>query len=282
MKRAVFALFLAAGGVHSADLDQARALYERTEYRQALQMVDWKSARSGDELLLAGKSLFGLGEYKKAVEVLQRAATAEPASSAVQHWLGKSYGRLAETSGFLTAPGHASNCRKAFEKAVALDARNILAMNDLFEYYLEAPGFLGGGVDKADALAKRIATLDAAEGHYAQAKLAEKRRDPKGAEQHWRQAVQAAPAQAGRLIDLAKFLARQGRLQESDQTFVQAERLAPGTPTLLFEKANVLIETKRNYQEAKRLLELYLKAALTPDDPPRAEARKLLDRVAGA
>ena len=63
---------------------------------------------------------------------------------------------------------------------------------------------------------------------------------------------------------------------------MQAERLAPGTPTLLFEKANVLIETKRNYQEAKRLLELYLKAALTPDDPPRAEARKLLDRVAGA
>lgn len=282
MKRAVFALFLAAAGALSADLDQARALYERTEYRQALQMVDWKSARSAEELLLAGKSLFGMGEYKKAVEALQRAATVEPASSTVQHWLGKSFGRLAETSSFLTAPGHASNCRKAFEKAVALDARNILAMNDLFEYYIEAPGFLGGGVDKAEALAKRIAALDAAEGHYAQAKLAEKRRDPKSAEQQWRQAAQAAPKQVGRLIDLAKFLARQGRVQECDQTFVQAERLAPGTPTLLFEKANVLIETKRSHHEAKRLLELYLKAALTPDDPPRAEARKLLERVAGA
>jgi cytochrome c-type biogenesis protein CcmH/NrfG len=225
--------------------------------------------------------MFAVGEFKKAVDVLQRAATLAPESSTIQHWLGKSHGRLAETSSFLTAPSHASNCRKAFEKAVALDPKNILAMNDLFEYYLEAPGFLGGGLDKAEALTSPIGALEPAEQHYALARLAEKRRDPKGAEQQLRRAVQAAPQQAGRLIDLAKFLARQGRHQESDRTFQQAERVAPGSPALLFERANTLIETKRSLPEAKRMLEQYLHAPLTPDDPPRGEARKLLNQMSG-
>jgi len=275
-------LILAALSASAGELAPAQALYERTEYREALQLLNAKGSRDPAELLLAGKSLFGIGEFKKAVETLQRAAGLAPSSSEIQHWLGKSYGRLAESSSFLTAPGHASNCRKAFEKAVALDGKNVLAMNDLFEYYLEAPGILGGGLDKAEALAERIGALDAAEYHYALAKIAEKRRDPKSAERQLRRAAEAAPKQVGRLIDLARFLARRGRHQEADAVFQQAERVSPNAPALLFEKASTLIESKRNPAEAKRLIEQFLRAPLTPDDPPRGEARKLLDQLPGA
>lgn len=282
MKTVLIAALVAVLPLQAADLSRAQALYERTEYRQALQLLSTKTAKDPAELLLAGKSLFGVGEFKKAVDTLNRAASLAPSNSEIQHWLGKSYGRLAETSSFLTAPGHAANCRRAFEKAVALDAKNVLAMNDLFEYYLEAPGFLGGGVDKAEALARRIGELDPAERHYALAKLAAKRKDPKTVESQLRHAAQAAPQQVGRLIDLAKFLARQGRLKESDSTFQQAERLAPGAPVLWFEKASTLIETNRDPAEARRLLELYLRAPLTPEEPSAAEARKLLERLSGA
>lgn len=282
MKTVLIAALVAGLPLGAADVSRAQALYERTEYRQALQLLSVKTSTDPAGLLLAGKSLFGMGDFKKAVDALNRAATRDPSSSEIQHWLGKSYGRLAETSSFLTAPGHASNCRRAFEKAVALDPRNLLAMNDLFEYYLEAPGFLGGGIGKAEALAVRIGELDPAERHYALAKLASKRKDPKTVESQLRHAVQAAPQQVGRLIDLAKFLAREGRIKESDSTFQQAERLAPGAPVLLFEKASALIETNRDPAEAKRLLELYLQAPLTPEEPSAAQARKLLERISGA
>ena len=62
-----------------------------------------------------------------------------------------------------------------FERAVELDPRNGEAFNDLFDYYLQAPGILGGGYDKAAEVAKRIGQLNPAEGHFAQAQLAEKR-----------------------------------------------------------------------------------------------------------
>ena len=45
------------------------------------------------------------------------------------------------------------------------------AVGDLFDYYLGAPGFLGGGTNKAAALAAQVAVHDPAEGHYYQARL---------------------------------------------------------------------------------------------------------------
>ena len=275
---------LLIGGISAlwgADLTRARELYQRTEYKQVLSMLQ-QTPQHPDMLLLAGKSAFMLGDFKKSTELLERASTIDSGKSEYFHWLGKALGRRAETASFLTAPTLAVECRKAFERAVQLNPSNVEALNDLFEYYLEAPGFLGGGLDKAEALAKRIAPLNTAEHHFALAKLAEKRKDTKTAEQEYRKPVQADPGEAGRLIDLARFLARHGRLPESDRLFQDAQRLAPGAANVLFARASVLVETKRDPREARRLLELYLKTPLTPDDPPRDEARKMLAKLGGA
>ena len=86
-----------------------------------------------------------LGEFKKAQEYFEKAIAADPGNSVYHHWLGKAYGRRAETSSFITAPGFASKARQSFEKSITLDPRNKEALSDLFEYYVEAPGFLGGG-----------------------------------------------------------------------------------------------------------------------------------------
>jgi Flp pilus assembly protein TadD len=155
-------------------------------------------------------------------------------------------------------------------------------MNDLFEYYLQAPGFLGGGKDKASGLAQKISQLDRAEGHFATARLAEESKEFSTAEQQLRRAVDAAPTQVGRVIDLARFLAKQGRHQESDAEFVRAEKIAPDSPKVIFARAASYVETKRNLPQARSLLQKYLKSDLTPDDPPRQEAEKLLRTAAGS
>jgi len=228
-----------------------------------------------------GRAYFIKGDYKKAAESLERAVAAQPESSTLHHWLGKAYGRRAETSNMMIAPGLATKARSHFEKAVALDGRNMEAINDLFTYYLEAPGFLGGGLDKAAQLAKRIEATDPVEHHYALAQLAEKRKELKTAEMHFRRAADLAPRQIGRIIDLAKFLSRAGRHQESEIVFAQAEKIGPNEPRLLFERASNHIRARQNLDQAKALLERYLKSPLTPDDPPKAEAQRLL-KQAGA
>ena len=162
---------------------------------------------------------------------------------------------------------------------MALDPTNEEALNDLFDYYLQAPGFLGGGYEKAEQVAKRIAERNPAEGHFAQAQLADKRRQYDTAEEQLRRAMDLAPHQVGRVLDLAKYLAKRGRFQESEAAFDRAVQLDPGSPKVYFARARVYIEEKRNLDKAKDLLIKYLSSELTPDDPPREQAEKLLRQV---
>ena len=113
----------------------------------------------------------------------------------------------------LTAPGFATKARQFFERAAQLNPNNLDAQSDLFEYYLEAPGFLGGGFDKASANGRPdIARSTPPRAIWAQAKLAEKRKEFPSAEAQLRRAVELAPKQIGRLIDLAQPLHQTGPL----------------------------------------------------------------------
>lgn len=253
---------------------QAQPLYQSTRYTDAIKLLENQSDTDAQQLL--GQCLFQLDEFKKATEVFEKALAQAPDRSDLHLWLGRAWGRRAETSNPLMAPRYATRARQAFEKAIELNSKNLPAMSDLFEYYLQAPGFLGGGKDKAAALAARIAQLDQAEGHFVQAALAEDRKDHAAAEKEFRTAITAAPNQVGRVLDLAKFLARRGRIEESDAEFQRAAKMAPGSPKVLFDRASTLIETKRNRDEARALLRQYLEASLTPDDAPRKQAEKLL------
>jgi tetratricopeptide (TPR) repeat protein len=270
--------FLFAAG---AEYDRALDLYKHTDYEGSLKLLLPLQQKGAVDLTLIGQNYFMLGDAKRASDFFQQAVTIEPSNSVYHHWLGRAYGRRAETGNPFSALGQASKARQSFEKAVELDPKNSEAVNDLFEFYLEAPGFVGGGLDKAAQVADRIAERDAAEGSYAHARIAEKHKQFPDVEKHLRRAIQLAPHQVGRVIDLAKFLAKQGRFEESDKTFVAAQELAPDAPKVMYARAATYIETKRNIETAKALLQKYLASSLTPDDPPRADAQKLLRQVSG-
>jgi len=229
-----------------ADLEQARKLYSKTDYDGSLKILQAIDPKDSAVHELIGQNYYMLADYKKAMESLDQARAGDPGNSNYELWLGRAFGRRAETDSPFTAPSHASKARQHFEKAVELNPRNLEALSDLFEYYLQAPGFLGGGLDKAAGIAARIAAIDPVEGQSTQAKLAEHRKEFDTAEHHLQMAVQMAPQQVGRLIDLARFLAKQGRYQESEQNFRKAEKIAPNAPQLIYARADIYVQQGRN------------------------------------
>jgi len=284
MRKALISALLAVWPLlagSTADLEQARQLYQLTDYESSLKILQAIQPKDGPVYELIGRNHYMQGEYKKATEVLEKAVAADPGNSEDELWLGRAFGRRAETASPFTAAPNANKARQHFEKAVQLNPRYMDALSDLFEYYLEAPGFMGGGLDKAAGIAEQMAAIDPVEGNWAQARLAEKRKEFGSAEQHLQRAAEMAPKQPARLIDLAKFLAKQGRYPESDQSFRQAEKIAPNNPQVMYARADTYIEQGRNLETARKLLERYLQVQLTPDDPPRAAAEKLLKKAAG-
>lgn len=274
---AILLLAISLGASPEA-LTRANALYERTDYAGSLRILENDAAPGAETWLLRGKNHFMLSDYKAATDSFEKAISLAPTNSECQLWLGRAWGRRAETNA-LMAMVYAPRARQAFEKAVNLDPHNHEARNDLFDYYLNAPGMMGGGIDKAEALARNSAIEQPAEYEFQQAEIAGKKNDFKAVEAHFRRAMELAPDEPGRIVDLARFLAKRGRFEESDQFFSQARRLAPHKPGVAFAEAKAYVDHNRNLEQARRLLQEYMKASLTPEDPTRQEAAKLLQKA---
>jgi len=264
------------------DLDRARKFYDSTEFEQSLKVLQAASQKDAEVWELIGRNYYMLTDYRRASEALEKAATADPNNSGIALWLGRAFGRRAETSSVFTAPKHASKARQYFEKAVELNPKNLEALSDLLEYYLEAPGFLGGGFDKAQVVANKMSAIDAAEGYWAKAKLAEKRKEFRSAEEQLRRAIEVSPQAVGRVLDLAKFLAKQGRFLEANQSLAKAEKVHPNEPKVIYTKAEVMIQEKKDLEVAKDLLKKYMTLKLSPEDPSREDAKKLLKMAEGS
>jgi Flp pilus assembly protein TadD len=281
MRRFLFLAILSAIGSTASppELAHATKLYQRTEYKESLALLQGLAHKDAAALQLIGQDWFMLGEYKRASEALEKAVAMDPNNARLVYWLGKAYGRRAETANLFAAPGLASKARQMFEKSVALDPSDKDALGDLLDYYLEAPGFLGGGMHKAEALAETILKQDQAEGHYAEGVVADKKKEYDAAEQQFRRAAELAPRQVGRVLVLARYLANHGRVKESDALFEQAARMAPNNPKVMFDRAVTYIHEKRDLDVARKLLERYLQSPLTPEDPPRQRAEALLEKL---
>jgi Flp pilus assembly protein TadD len=274
-------LFLVCSLRASSDVTgRAETLYQQTEYRDSLRLLEGDPAPDAATYELSGKNYFMLGDYDKATKLFEKARALAPAVSDYSLWLGRAYGRRAETETWLLAPVHASKARQWLETAVALDPQNHEAMNDLFDYYLNAPGFMGGGAEKAEAIARRIEHERPPEYHHEMSQLADRRKHYDDAVMHLRKATELAPNELGRVLDLARYMAKIGRLEESDTLFSQAGNRWPNDPHIAFAWAKSYIDSHREPERSRQLLEQYLKANLTPDDPPKHDAEKLLRQIA--
>lgn len=119
-------------------------------------------ARADERPADAGVAAYHDGDYKLAADSFKLAIQASPQNSALHHWLGKCYGRMAERGNWFRSMSYAGKTLKQFRKAVELDANNYEALRDLVDYLDTAPGFLGGNKKEAEALGQTLEKLHAA------------------------------------------------------------------------------------------------------------------------
>jgi len=224
------------------------------------------------------RSFFALASWDRGVAACEKAVELDPGNGFYHLWLGRVYGEKADNSNLFTAATLARRVRTEFETAVELSPGNVAARTDLAEFYLEAPGIVGGGRDKAEAEAQTLAKLDPGKAHWVKARIAQKNHDDGAAEKEYRAAVETSHGSANAWLNLAFFYRRAQRLDDMENAINHAASAQMNQPEVLMEAAETLIRAGRNFPGAIGLLRRYLSSS-TVEEAPAFKAHYLLGTV---
>jgi tetratricopeptide (TPR) repeat protein len=169
-------------------------------------------------------------DYDAAEEMME--ATVEKADGNAEYhfFLGAVYGAQAQQAGLLSKFSYAKKTRDQFVRAVELQPDSVRYRAALLSYYLQAPGIVGGGVDKARIQAEEILKRDAYEGHMALAGIENKENQLENAEKEYRMAIAAKPAEWRPHHLLGYLYVRMKRADDAVTQFKEYVRLAPMDP----------------------------------------------------
>jgi tetratricopeptide (TPR) repeat protein len=156
---------------------------------------------------------------------------------------------------------------KEFETASKLAPEDLDIRFDLLDYYISAPGIVGGSKEKAEAQAKAIAKLNPKKGYVARAMIFEESKNPDLARKELLQATIDYPGDADAHKDLADFLlARkdfEGALVHA-QRALALDRDSKRTKLLL---AAARIRLRSNLEEACKALQELAAEQLRDEGP---------------
>jgi tetratricopeptide (TPR) repeat protein len=237
------------------------------------------NARSAPAWTVLARARLQAGQAEAAVAAADKATQLAPTDAQAFRWLGNAYGQRIGQVGMFGKLSMAPKLRDAFERAVALDGDLLEARFALVEFYMMAPGAIGGGVDKARAQAAQIGKRDAAQGELAQASIALHEEHPDEAARHYAAALAAKPDD--RKVRLAVAVGYQ-QMERWDDAFRvlrawTAETSAPAIAWYQFGRAAAL--SGRSLDEGAAALEKFLSMPRVADDPEPKNALYRLGQI---
>jgi tetratricopeptide (TPR) repeat protein len=217
--------------------------------------------------------------FRDAITHLERAAALEPSGADHYVWLGRAYGQLGVRSGLMKKFGLAKRARAALERAVGLDPSNIDARSSLIQFYLLAPGLVGGSASKARAHATEIAKSSAFRGALARAWIAEDRKEYEQSAREYRDAIAHAPDSLIAYWGLAQLWQRGERFDSSFALIDDLIKRRPDAMPAYYYYGRGASLSGQRLPEAVRALQQYLAYEPHEGDPPRSSAHYRLGLV---
>jgi len=268
----LLALIPAARLTCAADgkLSEAINLYEKGLFKQAVDILRQEakaSPRDAEVRFWLGKAYLKVQDWKAAVTEMEKAVEFEPSNAQYHHWLGRASGERASRAFITTAYSMAKQVVKGFEAASRFAPKDLHIRFDLLEYYLEAPGMVGGGKDKAEAEAKTIAEIDRQKGYTARATIYRKDKQWEKAKAELLKATDEFPESADACEDIADFLLGRQDFEGALQWSQKALTLNPKLNHSRYLAAVALTRLRRDLEAAADELQELANGPLSDDDP---------------
>ena len=217
--------------------------------------------------------------FGDAVTHLEKAVEIEPLVAEHRAWLGRAYGQLAVRSSLTKKIGLAKRARAALERAVELNPADLGARSGLIQFYLVAPGLVGGSTSKARAHAAELDKQSPFRGGLARAWIAEDREKYDDAAREYRAAIAREPDSLIAYWGLAQLWQRGARFDSAFALMDDLIRRRRDAMPAYYYYGRAASLSGQHLPEAVRALERYIAYEPHEGDPPRSSAHYRLGLV---
>ena len=270
---AAVAAFAAPAPGQKERLAAANAALQAGEADKAMALLDKldKPDSRAEAYNLRCRVEYTLEHWDRAANDCEQAVKLDAQNSDDHLWLGRALGEKASRASFLSAYSLAKWVRTEFEEAVRLNPRNAEALAALGEFYEQAPGVVGGGIDKSETVAAQLERFDPVRAHELRGSIAERRKDYGTAERELKQAIAGAAHPAVQWMTLASFYRRRDRFTDMESAVRSGENAAQRDKqagVALYNGASLLYATNRDPARATKMLEDYLAGSAKTEEAP--------------
>ncbi|MEE8301686.1 MAG: tetratricopeptide repeat protein [Candidatus Tectomicrobia bacterium] len=150
-----------------ADVEKAIQLFAAERYSEGKALLEQFLAthqHDAEAHYYLGRIYLKLQNYDEAARHCKQAVKIQKSNAEHHFCLGLSYGKQAQQSSPLKKAFLASKIKKSFKKTVELDPNHVQGRIGLTKFYLQAPAFMGGDIDKAYEQATILLRLDGIKG----------------------------------------------------------------------------------------------------------------------
>ena len=249
------------------------------EARPQIQAMLAKDKNDANAMFLMGRLLQAEGKNGDAVDWFEKAVDRDDKNSRYHLFLGNAIGEEAQNASKLRQPFMARRIKKEFERAVELDPKSVDARSGLVGFYSQAPGIMGGDMDKAKAQATEIGKLDVVQGHLQMARVLLRTKDSAGAEREYKAIITDKPDTSLGYFLLAGYYRGAGRFDESFALYETVMKAHPTEPAAHLGWGGTSAQSGKNLERGEREIKQYIASAKDPGNVNLSNAHWRLGMV---
>jgi tetratricopeptide (TPR) repeat protein len=279
MRLLIILLVFVPASVFSQAVSKGIALYDArkpAEAKKILASVPEDAEGYAEARYYLGRISFDAREFDDAADYFEEAIEADDQVAEYHNWYGNALGNIAQDANVMRQGFLAPKMKNAWEKAVALRTDYIEPRQSLIQFYLQAPGFMGGSIEQAKEMARQITRLKPAEGHRQMGNIFLYDKKPAEAEKEFLEMVKTDASYAPAL---ANFYLTQKQYDKAFDMFEDALRKDPEDWLSIYQLGKTSALSGQRLERGEQCLRQYLTHTPGSGEPSHAGAYMRLGQI---